>query len=56
VHFSFMSRTFVKPKKLFADAGIPNAWAWIDKHRGNKKIFVEEIREIKTLRKENLMN
>lgn len=30
-------------EKLLADAGIPNAWAWIDKHRAVKN-FVEEIR------------
>lgn len=29
--------------KLFADAGIPNAWAWVDKHRAVKN-FVEEVR------------
>ena len=30
-------------EKLFADAGIPNAWAWVDKHRAVKN-FVEEVR------------
>ena len=30
-------------EKLFADAGIPNAWVWVQKHRGIKQ-FVEEIR------------
>ncbi len=30
-------------EKLLADAGIPNAWAWIDKHR-TVKDFVEEVR------------
>lgn len=30
-------------EKLFADAGIPNAWAWVEKHRAIKN-FVEEIR------------
>lgn len=30
-------------EKLFADAGIPNVWAWIEKHRA-VKYFVEETR------------
>ncbi len=30
-------------EKLLADAGIPNAWAWVDKHRAVNN-FVEEIR------------
>lgn len=30
-------------EKLFADAGIPNAWAWVDQHRAVKN-FVEEVR------------
>lgn len=30
-------------EKLFADVGIPNAWAWVEKHRAIKN-FVEEIR------------
>jgi hypothetical protein len=30
-------------EKLLADAGIPNTWAWLDKHRTVKN-FVEEIR------------
>jgi hypothetical protein len=30
-------------EKLLADAGIPNAWNWIDKHKAIKN-FVEEIR------------
>lgn len=30
-------------EKLFADAGIPNAWVWVQKHRRIKQ-FVEEIR------------
>lgn len=29
--------------KLLADAGIPNAWVWVDKHRA-VKIFLEEVR------------
>ena len=29
--------------KLFADAGIPNAWGWVEKHRVVKH-FVEEVR------------
>ncbi|MBD2771092.1 MAE_28990/MAE_18760 family HEPN-like nuclease [Iningainema tapete] len=30
-------------EKMLADAGIPNAWIWVDKHRSVKN-FVEEIR------------
>lgn len=30
-------------EKLFADAGIPKAWSWVEKHRA-VKYFVEEIR------------
>ncbi len=30
-------------EKLFADAGIPNAWGWVEKHRVVKH-FVEEVR------------
>ncbi len=30
-------------EKLFADAGIPNAWTWVDRHRAVKN-FVEEVR------------
>jgi len=29
--------------KLFADAGIPNAWVWVDKHRKVKR-FIEDVR------------
>lgn len=30
-------------ENLFADAGIPNAWTWVDRHRAVKN-FVEEVR------------
>lgn len=30
-------------EKLLADAGIPNAWSWVNKHRSIKN-FVEEVR------------
>lgn len=30
-------------EKLFADAGISNAWGWVDKHRRVKQ-FIEEVR------------
>lgn len=30
-------------EKLFADAGISNAWGWVDKHRKVKQ-FIEEVR------------
>jgi hypothetical protein len=30
-------------EKLFADAGLPKAWSWIERHR-DMKFFVEEVR------------
>lgn len=34
-------------ERMFADAGIPNAWGWVQKHRGIKQ-FVEDIRGSQT--------
>jgi len=34
-------------EKLFADAGISNAWAWVDKHREVKQ-FIEDVRGSQT--------
>jgi len=40
-------------EKLLADAGIENAWKWVDKHR-KIKYFIEEIRENQKTAEEEL--